>query len=376
MVTAPSLTSDLQAHLAQVITEQGGWIGFDRFMALALYAPGLGYYARGDRQIGTLALGQDGSASDFATAPAISPLFGRALAVQVGEALRQTGTDAVWEFGAGTGALAAQLLDALGEQVRHYTIVDVSGALQQRQRATLARFGDRVAWATRLPETLQGVVVGNEVLDAMPVQLLARSGGRWQERGVALAADGRLRWQDRPTDLRPPVDIAGEHDYLTEIHAQAEAFVATLVDRLARGAVLLVDYGFGEREYYHPQRATGTVMCHRAHRADTDPLVDVGTKDITAHVNFTGIALAAQQAAGQAGGAGDWHLLGYTSQARFLLNCGLAQMMEQTDLPGRTMAARLLMEHEMGELFKVIGFCRGAPWDAIGFALGDRSHRL
>jgi SAM-dependent MidA family methyltransferase len=208
------------------------------------------------------------------------------------------------------------------------------------------------------------------------VQLLARSGGRWQERGVALAADGSLCWQDRPTDLRPPVAIDGAHDYLTEIHAQAEAFMATLVDRLTRGAVLLIDYGFGEREYYHPQRSTGTVMCHRAHRADTDPLADAGAKDITAHVNFTGIALAAQQAAAQAGVAGDWHLLGYTSQARFLFNCGLAQMMEQADLAQRSMAARLVMEHEMGELFKVIGFCRGAPWQATGFAQGDRSHRL
>ncbi|MCW5640882.1 MAG: SAM-dependent methyltransferase [Rhodoferax sp.] len=376
MVTPPSLTSDLQAHVAQVITDSGGWIGFDRFMALALYAPGLGYYVRGDSQIGPGPGAAAAPASDFATAPVISPLFGRALAVQVGEALRRSGTDTVWEFGAGTGAMAAQLLEALGEQVRRYVIVDLSGSLQQRQRATLARFADKLAWATQLPETLRGVVVGNEVLDAMPVRLLVRTAGRWHERGVVLAPHGQLGWGDRTTELRPPVAIDGDHDYLTEIHPQAEAFMGTLVDRLAQGAVFLIDYGFGEREYYHPQRSMGTVMCHQLHRADGNPLLDVGAKDITAHVNFTGIALAAQQAADEAGVAGHWHLLGYASQARFLLNCGLAGMMESASLPERSMANKLLMEHEMGELFKVIGFCRGTPWDAIGFVHGDRSHNL
>lgn len=376
MVATTSLTSDLQVHLAQVIADHGGWIGFDRFMALALYAPGLGYYSCGDRQIGNLPVDRAGGSSDFATAPGISPLFGRALAVQVRQALELTQTDSIWEFGAGTGAMAAQLLQALGEQVRSYTIVDLSGSLQHRQRETLAAFADRVRWVTELPAAIQGVVLGNEVLDAMPVQLLARLKGQWQERGIAWNLDGQLCWQDRPTDLRPPIAIDGAHDYLTEIHPQAEGFMRTLVDRLARGAVFLIDYGFTESEYYHPQRAMGTVMCHQAHRADTDPLVDVGAKDITAHVNFTGIALAAQQAAEQAGVADDWQLLGYTSQARFLFNCGLAQMLEAASVPERGMANKLLMEHEMGELFKVIGFCRGPAWDAIGFVQGDRSHTL
>ncbi len=376
MATTPSLTSDLQAHLAKVIGDHGGWIGFDQFMAVVLYAPGLGYYSRGDRQIGNLAVDRSGGTSDFATAPGISPLFGRALAVQVRQALDQTQTDTVWEFGAGTGAMAAQLLQALGERVRNYTIVDLSGSLQQRQRDTLAPWADKVCWVTQLPETLQGVVLGNELLDAMPVQLLARVGGHWHERGVALGADGKPCWQDRATDLRPPMDIDGAHDYLTEIHPQAEGFMGTLVDRLAQGAVFLIDYGFPEREYYHEQRAMGTVMCHRAHRADADPLQDIGDKDITAHVNFTGIALAAQQAAEQRGLADAWQLLGFTSQARFLFNCGLGPMLEAASLAERSMANKLVMEHEMGELFKVIGFCRGAPWDAIGFTQGDRSHTL
>ena len=173
-----------------VVHAQGGWIGFDQFMEVALYAPGLGYYARGDAQFGNLPGGK-GRGSDFATAPGISAYFGRALAVQVAQALQQTRTDAIWEFGAGTGALAAQLLLALGDQVASYTIVDLSGALRQRQRETLQGFGAKVRWLDQLPESFEGVVVGNEVLDAMPVKLLARTAGAWHERGVALDAQER-----------------------------------------------------------------------------------------------------------------------------------------------------------------------------------------
>lgn len=334
-------------------------------MARALYTPGLGYYANDLRKLGLM----PGSGSDFVTAPELSPLFGRALAAQVGQALQHSSTDEIWEFGAGSGALALQLLETLGEQVRRYTIVDLSGALRARQQKTLQAFGERVQWASELPARMQGVVVGNEVLDAMPVQLLARGNGLWYERGVSVGADGeRFVWQDRPTNLRPPVEIPGPQDYLTEIHPQAEAFMRTLAERLQRGAAFFIDYGFPEAEYYHPQRHMGTVMCHRAHQSDHDPLADVGLKDITAHVNFTGIALAAQQA-----GMG---VLGYASQGRFLLNCGLPQLMEQADLPSRAQAHRLLMEHEMGELFKVIGLCAGEPWDALGFASGDRTRTL
>ena len=345
-------------------------------MELALYTPGLGYYARDSGQIGPMPGGRAGAGSDFVTAPTLSPLFGRTLAVQVAQALEQTGTRAVWEFGAGTGAMAAQLLQALGDQLDSYTIVDLSGALRECQRATLARFGNRVQWVDTLPPTLHGVVVGNEVIDAMPVKLLARCAGVWHERGVVAGPDGAPAWQDRPTDLRPPMHIEGDQDYLTEIHLQAEAFMRTLVDRLVQGAVLLIDYGFAERAYYHPQRSMGTVMCHQAHRMDDQPLLDVGAKDITAHVNFTGLALAAQQGFDAAPVGAPWNLLGYTSQARFLINCGIGPMLDAAELPERTMAQKLLMEHEMGELFKVILFCRGTPWDAIGFVEGDRSHTL
>jgi SAM-dependent MidA family methyltransferase len=370
-----SLTTALHLLLERAIQTAGGWIGFDRFMALALYAPGLGYYANDLRKFGALPQDVQGRGSDFVTAPELSPLFGQTLAEQVGEALVRTGTDEIWEFGAGSGALALQLLGALGDRVRRYTIVDLSGSLRARQQALLSAYAGQVHWAGELPDTLQGVVVGNEVLDAMPVKLLARHGGQdrgvWHERGVALV-DGTLAWADRPTALRPPVEPQGPHDYLTEIHPQGEAFIATLADRLLAsergGAAFFIDYGFPEHEYYHPQRHMGTVMCHQAHQVDDNPLVAVGLKDITAHVNFTGIALVGQD--------NGLSVLGYTSQARFLMNCGLAQRMDCASPVDRANALKLVNEHEMGELFKVVGFCTGAPWDALGFAAGDRSHSL
>jgi SAM-dependent MidA family methyltransferase len=360
---ATSLTSALQALLEKSVARAGGWLPFDRFMALALYAPGLGYYAHGSRKFGSL----PSSGSDFVTAPEMTALFGRTLALQVAEALHATGTDEVWEFGAGSGALALQLMETLGGRITRYTIVDLSGSLRARQQDTLAAYGAQVQWASELPEQFSGVVVGNEVLDAMPVKLLVRTAGVWHERGVVVH-EHRLSFADQPTDLRPPIEIEGEHDYLTEIHPQAEAFVRTLADRLARGAAFFIDYGFPESEYYHPQRHMGTLMCHRGHLADTDPLADVGLKDITAHVNFTGLAVAAQEA-GLA-------TLGYTSQGRFLMNCGLVPLLADAPLPERVAGQRLIAEHEMGELFKVIALGTGSAWEPRGFTQGDRTHRL
>lgn len=350
--------------MAEGIARDGGWWPFDRFMAAALYEPGLGYYARGERIFGSL----PESGSDFVTAPELSPWFGRTLAVQLDQALQATGTTEIWEFGAGSGALAAQLLQALQGRLTGYHIVDLSGGLQQRQRERLQAWSDRVHWHARWPEAIDGVVVGNEVLDAMPVQLLTWDGRVWHERGVACDGD-RLVWSDRPTRLRPPVgDDHVVPGAVIEIHPQAEAFVRTLASRLRRGAAFFVDYGFPEHEYYHPQRSAGTLMCHRAHRADADPLEDVGLKDITAHVNFSAIALAGQDAGLQ--------VLGYTSQARFLLNCGLPALLQGADLRSIAAVQKLIQEHEMGELFKVIGFAAGDGFEAIGFATGDRSHRL
>ena len=362
-----SVSAPLIQLIRAAIGRNGGWLPFDRFMAMALYAPGLGYYANHSRKFGVLPQ----SGSDFVTAPELSPLFGRALARQLTQALRASGTSEVWEFGAGSGALALRLLESLGDAVSRYTIVDLSGVLRERQRERLRAFGDRVQWVDALPDEITGVVVGNEVLDAMPVQLLHFDGTAWTERGVEIGGDG-FAWCDRATDLHPPFDGPFVPGTVTEIHPQAEAFIATLAERLTRGAAFFIDYGFPEAEYYHVQRSGGTLMCHRAHLADTDPLVDVGQKDITAHVNFTAIALAAQNAG--------LDVLGYTTQAHFLMNCGVLGDLEGADLKTIANTQKLLTEHEMGELFKVIAFAKGcdATFMAgpLGFTRGDRTYTL
>ena len=362
-----SVSAALAAQIRQAIAREGGWLPFDRYMAMALYSPGLGYYARDSRQFGALPR----SGSDFITAPELSPLFGRALARQVAQALAACGSAEVWEFGAGSGALAAQLLASLGDTVQGYHIVELSGALRQRQQDRLQAHASKVQWHAQLPARLHGVVVGNEVLDAMPVQLLHFDGTRWSERGVATLGEG-FTWEDRPTDLKPSHEGPFLPGTVTEIHPQAEAYIATLAERLARGAAFFIDYGFPAAEYYHPQRHGGTLMCHRAHRADADPLAYVGEKDITAHVNFTGIALAAQ--------AAGLDVLGYTTQARFLMNCGMLDLLAGADAATLAPAQKLLNEHEMGELFKVIGFARDCDdsftLGPLGFATGDRTHTL
>ncbi len=390
VVAAPLSNHPLATLLAHEIRERGGWMRFERFMELALYAPGLGYYSGGRRVLGHGP--QDGS--DFVTAPELTPLFGEVLARQIKQALHATGTREVWEFGAGTGALAEQLLGELSGEIDRYTIVDLSGSLRDRQHERLSKCHPesvhKVVWADSLPDALQGVIVGNEVLDAMPVHLLTFDGQQWLERGVALSAalptatgteaTPQFAWADRPTPegVRPPTEHADASfppGTVTETHGQAEAFIATLAQRMTRGAAFFLDYGFPEAEYYLPQRHGGTLMCHHLHTSDTNPLVGVGVKDITAHVNFTGIALAGQDAG--------WEVLGYTSQARFLTNCGLGEALASTgqastpeQIKARSALHMLLAEHEMGELFKAIGFVKGPWFDAIGFEQGDRSHTL
>ena len=389
VVAAPLPASPLLDLIRDEIQARGGWMGFERFMELALYAPGLGYYSGGRRVLGHRP--QDGS--DFVTAPELTPLFGEVLARQLEQALKETGTREIWEFGAGSGALAEQLLGELGDHIDRYVIVDLSGALRERQHQRLLKahpgLVNKVIWADSLPDELNGVIVGNEVLDAMPVQLLSWDGQHWLERGVSSTTppdDGNehalpsLQWADRPAPegQRPPTehpDAAYAPGTVTETHAQAEAFVTTLAQRMGRGAAFFLDYGFPEREYYLSDRRGGTLMCHHAHTADPDPLAMVGDKDITAHVNFTGIALAGQDAG--------WEVLGYTSQGRFLTNCGLGEALARCAQPSsleevkaRAALQMLVAEHEMGELFKVLALAKGTVWDALGFVHGDRSHRL
>jgi SAM-dependent MidA family methyltransferase len=381
----PAPTPEAAAHserlrrlIVREIDAAGGWIGFDRYMELALYAPGLGYYTAGARKLGDAAAG-----GDFVTAPEISPLFARALAAQAAEVFERLGAGEprrILEFGAGTGRLARDLLDELarrGVAVDCYQIVEVSADLRGRQEALLA--GRPVAWLPAPPPAFTGVLIANEVLDVMPVRLFVSRDDGLRERGVA-SSDGVLRFAERPADASLGEACAAIESevgrfapgYASEVGLVARAWTAAVAESLERGVALLVDYGFPRREYYHPQRLMGTIMCHYRHRAHADPLWLPGLNDITAHVDFTSVAEHAH-AAGCA-------VLGYTSQANFLMNCGLLEMLAAAQTPARTSAVqRLLSEAEMGELFKVLALGRGMEpaGDALrGFARGDRTHTL
>jgi SAM-dependent MidA family methyltransferase len=359
------------ARIRAEIAAAGGWIGFDRAMELALYAPGLGYYAAGARKFGGGAEG-----GDFVTAPEISPLFAQTLATQLAQVFAQTAARIV-EFGAGSGVLARDLLaalDARGVAVERYDIVELSADLCERQRTLLA--DARVHWLDAPPEDFSGVIVANEVLDVMPVRLFVREHGAVLERGVALR-DGALAFDARKADAAL-VDAVREIEdevnrlpdgYGSEIGLVARGWMRSAVQWLARGALLVIDYGFPRREYYHPQRIMGTLMCHYRHHAHADPLWLPGLNDITAHVDFTAMAQAAHE-----GGLG---VLGYTSQAHFLINCGLLDLLREARTPQAANAAhRLVSEAEMGELVKVLAIGRGLDAPLLGFARGDRTHTL
>lgn len=368
-----------QALVCQLMTEirQTGWMSFSRYMEKVLYEPGYGYYAAGSVKFGR--------AGDFVTAPELTPLFGRTLTCQVAEVLSQTG-GMVLEAGAGSGVLACDLLgglEAAGRLPERYLILEVSADLRERQQQRIAgrlpHLLERVVWIDRLPDTLTGCVVANELLDAMPVHLV-----RWQddgvlERGVALDEQNRLVWQERPaTDpllLEQARVLPASAGMLSEIGLAAQAWVQALGQRLVHGAMLLIDYGFGEREYYHPQRDQGTLMCHYRQHAHDDPFFLPGLQDVTAHVDFTAMTLAGKSVG--------LDLAGYTSQAQFLLNCGITRLLEQVDphqpahyLPQSAAVQKLLSPAEMGELFKVLALSRGELRPLRGFASGDQRRRL
>ena len=369
-------------HLLRLIDEAGGWIPFSGWMNAALYAPGLGYYAAGSPKFATRSDSSTTAGSgDFVTAPLLTPLFGRTLAAQVAQILSAVGSLDVLEFGAGSGELAADILgalDALGIAAR-YHILEVSADLRDRQQHRLAAWGSRVHWLAKTPETFIGCVLANEVLDAMPVECL-----RWSESGLPMergvARDGaRFVWQERPAPAVLAEAIAQRMpplpDYQSEINLQAEAWARGLGTWLARGAALIIDYGFPRREYYHPQRHRGTLMCHIQHRAHDDVFLAPGLQDITAHVDFTAIADAALE--------GGLEVLGYTSQARFLVNAGLPdewnklmQQDPQAQAREGRLIEKLISEAEMGELFKVIAIGRGLDCDLLGFTRGDRTAQL
>ena len=389
---ALTYSAALKRHIAEQIESSGGWIGFDRFMALALYTPGMGYYSGGARKFG--------AAGDFVTAPEITPVFAQTLGAQVAQLLDLSAPHII-EVGAGSGRLAADLLLELERReapVESYGILDLSGELRARQHATIAQTAphwlDRVYWLDRLPEHFDGLVLANELLDAMPVHLV-----RWGneegsqevlERGVAWEK-GEFAWSDRPATGRVrqrAEELANEHalpnGYLSEICLAADDWIAAWGAILGQGALLLVDYGFPRHEYYHPQRSMGTLMCHYRHQAHGDPFFFPGLQDITAHVDFTAIA--------EAGYHAGLNLLGYSTQANFLLNCDLPAVLSRIPsddyaryLPQAQAAQKLVSLAEMGELFKVIALGknlnRGMDEEEIeptliGFSRGDRSVML
>lgn len=365
----------VRAHIQADIAQAGGWIPFARYMELALYAPGLGYYAGGAAKFG--------AAGDFVTAPEMTPLFGRTLARTAEAVLRETGGDML-ELGAGSGRLALDLLRELETRQTlptHYRILEPSPDLQARQRALLAAEAPhllpRVSWLERLPERFRGLILANEVLDAMPVHLLRWREGALFERGVIWQAD-EFAWLDRPlTD--GPLWLAGQildpgPDYLSEINLVAPAWIASLGQCLEHGAMLCFDYGFPRSEYFHPQRYMGTLRVHYRHHSLDDPFYLPGLCDLTAHVDFSAVADAAC--------ASGLDLLGYTSQANFLLNAGLLELMQRMTpgsidyLRAATAVQKLLQPSEMGELFKAIALGRGLDEHLPGFERGDRRGAL
>ncbi|MDD4912771.1 MAG: SAM-dependent methyltransferase [Sideroxydans sp.] len=387
----------LSEFIRHDIAAQGGWIPFSRFMELALYAPGLGYYTAGARKFG--------EAGDFITAPEMSALFGRTLAKQL-IAVMQASTPHILELGAGSGKLALDILTELEKRdslPESYSILEVSADLRERQQALiqerLPHLAGRVQWLDVLPEKISGAVIGNEVLDALPVHLVywrtsnvgqdtSRQGNVGMnpdlqnrdifERGVISNGD-TFAWQDRIPENTALLDIANNltvpDDYLSEVSLAARGLIASLSERIDQGAMIFIDYGFGSAEYYHPQRSRGTLMCHYRHHSHDDPFYLLGLQDITAHVDFTAIAESAIDH-----GA---HFLGYTSQAHFLINNGVTDLLSEVSpedvrayAPLSSQLQKLTSPAEMGELFKVIALGKGMEEPLAGFLRGDMSRRL
>ena len=365
-------SQQLAEFIASTIQDEGDWIPFSRFMELVLYAPGLGYYAAGSRKFG--------EHGDFVTAPEISPMFGKCIGRQAAEVLTRLPGSDVLELGPGSGQLAVDIYQSLQEQgllPERYLMLEVSPDLRERQRELIEkRLGldalKRFSWIDRLPEKIRGFVIANEVLDVIPCALVHRhAGGEVQEGGVILTEagfaldDARLPEGDlkrRAHSVLPP----GDYEYLTEVNLAAEGLVRTIARALDSGLAIFIDYGFPEREYYHPQRAQGTLRCHYRHRVHGDPFFMPGLQDITAHVDFTAMSRAAES-----GGA---EVMGFTTQAYFLISCGLGVLVSGGDptatlskLKGTSAVHRLINPAEMGELFKVLGFAKGWDGPVLGF---------
>lgn len=379
-ISEQKYSDTLTAILRDRILHADGWISFTDYMEIVLYTPEIGYYSGGAAKFG--------AAGDFVTAPEISPLFGQVLARQVASVLQSMHHGSILEFGAGSGKLAVELLltlEALGALPEYYNILDLSADLQQRQRTLIEQkiphLAARINWLSTLPEQFNGLILANEVLDAMPVHLVVWQNDHIAERGLAWK-NHKLIWQDKPLTegalfdvarLLPPSDPSScPHPYISEISLANRHFIRSLAALLQQGVILLIDYGFGQNEYYHPQRQQGTLMCHYRHHAHDDPFFLPGLQDITSHVDFSAIAQTALDSGLQ--------LAGYTTQAHFLINCGITDLLARIPadqpkdyLPLVSQVQQLINPAEMGELFKVMALSKNINSDraAYGFMRGD-----
>lgn len=372
-----SICSELHQYIVTQIRQNNGHIPFAELMNLALYTPQLGYYNNHLRKFG-----REG---DFITAPNLTPLFAQTLAVQLRHLLTQTQA-CIYEFGAGTGELATDLLNALGDAVDCYYIIDLSANLIDRQIQHIQKFAPqyahKVQHLSHLPDSFNGILIGNEVLDAMPVERIHQAeDGTWFQI-VVQESDGQLYEAMQPLADTQILQLAQSYfpntstPYTSELHLAQNAFIQTLAQRLQQGAMIWIDYGFDAQQYYHPQRHEGTFIGHYRHHVIHDPFSYLGLTDLTTHINFTDIA--------QAGCDAGLDLIGYTSQAHFLLNLGITDILEKQythpDEPAYIQAAQainmLTAPHEMGELFKVIAFGKNIDPDWQGFMHGDLCHKL
>lgn len=385
----PSLTTEELAHsrrlverIRDAIDASSGWISFERFMELALYEPGLGYYSAGATK-----LGRDG---DFVTAPEISSLFSRCIAAQCAEVIERLGRADVLELGAGSGIMAADVLGELarlGRLPSRYFILEISADLRERQRRTIAarvpQLLDRVEWLEELPQGLRGVLIANEVLDALPVQRFRIRGSQVNALGVTWQL-GQLDWSEVHADpaleaqvraIEQEIGTPFPDGYTSEVNLRLGPWIKALADALQEGVALFVDYGLPQRQYYRHDRSEGTLLCHFRHRFHDQPLINVGVQDIGAWVDFTAVATAAAQAGLQ--------IAGFSTQAHFLIGCGIEQLLArlpEDEITERVQLARqammLTLPGEMGERFKVIGLARSYEHPLRGFGIRDLTASL
>lgn len=378
--TALAHSDKVTQSIRQLIAHEGGLISFAQFMEYALYAPGLGYYSAGSHKLG--------KGGDFITAPEISPLFAECVAKQCEQILGELKAGDILELGAGSGIFAKDLLLALEKAQclpEHYFILEVSAELRERQmdflKASIPHLFSRVAWLNTLPSALTGIIFANEVMDAIPVNCFEMTSSGLQERCVSWEND-QFEWQLAPAtspELAEQLDTLQQEftfdiGYQSEVNNTLPGWIFSLGDCLQKGAILLFDYGYGRAEYYHPDRRCGTLMCFYQHHQHDNPFTLPGLQDITAHVDFTSVIESAATAG--------LTLAGYTTQASFLLACGLLELSNQTSLTEieyyqqNQAIKKLTLPSQMGELIKVMGLTKGVDSSLIGFALHDRSRDL